>query len=74
MASRIAPIEEILGDTGMLVDNEPAAFAAALLRLIDDTVLRRNLGIQAAARARELDGTVMEERERSLYAGLLASV
>ena len=68
VASRIGPIEEIVGDAGMLVENTPAAFAQALQRLLADPSLRRRLGAAGAARARTMDGRVMEEREAALYA------
>ena len=37
------------GTTGLLVDREPEAIAAALQRLLDDPVLAREMGAQAAA-------------------------
>jgi len=70
VASRIGPIEEIVGDAGFLVDNYPAAFAAALDPLVKDASLRHAMGMRAAERARTMDGHIMEERERALYAGL----
>ena len=49
VASKIPPIEEIVGDCGILVDNDPAAFAAALRTLIQDPALRAALGGRARA-------------------------
>jgi len=70
VASRIGPIEEIVGDAGLLVDNTPESFASALERLARDPDLRRQLGKRARARAMTMDGRVMEERERALYESL----
>jgi glycosyltransferase involved in cell wall biosynthesis len=70
VASRIPPIEEIMGDTGFLVENQPAAFASALRRLVDDAALREAEGARAARRAGTMSGQVMERRERDLYAAL----
>ena len=70
VASRIGPIEEIVGDAGFLVENQPAAFAAPLSRLVNDAALRQQMGNRATERARTMDGHVMEEREYALYAKL----
>jgi glycosyltransferase involved in cell wall biosynthesis len=61
-----------VGDSGLLVDNRPEAFAAALRRLIEDEALRHELGARARARALTLDGRLMERREADLYRTLLA--
>lgn len=55
VASRIAPLSEIVEDevTGLLVAPEdPAAFAAALIRLGGDPRLQRTLGEEGRARVR----------------------
>lgn len=70
VASRIGPIEEILGDAGLLVDNAPDAFEAALRTLVTDAAAREAAGARAAARARTMDGQIMEARERDMYASL----
>ena len=70
VASRIEPIEEIVGDAGFLVENQPAAFAAVFNRLVNDAALRQEMGARAGERARTMDGHVMEEREGALYAKL----
>jgi glycosyltransferase involved in cell wall biosynthesis len=67
VASRIPPIEELVGDCGILVDNDPAAFTGALKTLIEAPMLRAELGARARARALSMDGLVMEQREASLY-------
>ena len=60
VASRIGPIEEVLGGTGVLVENRPEAFATALVKLGKDPLLRRELGERARSRALELDGCSTE--------------
>lgn len=72
VASHIGPIAEILADTGIVVENDSRAFASALDRLIRDPDLRRDLGRRAADRARTMDGSVMEQREKALYRALCA--
>lgn len=67
VASRIGPIEELVGEAGLLVENTPEAFAGALNRLIQDPDLRAELSERARARARELDGHGWEAREAALY-------
>jgi glycosyltransferase involved in cell wall biosynthesis len=67
VASKIPPIEEIVGDCGILVDNHPEAFAGALRTLIHAPALRAALGARARARALSMDGLVMEQREANLY-------
>jgi glycosyltransferase involved in cell wall biosynthesis len=67
VASRIPPIEEIVGDCGILVENRSDAFAEALAALIQDPALRAGLGARARARSLSMDGLAMEQREASLY-------
>jgi glycosyltransferase involved in cell wall biosynthesis len=67
VASRIPPIQEIVGDCGILVQNDPAAFTQALDALIRSPALRADLGVKARARALSMDGLVMEQREADLY-------
>jgi glycosyltransferase involved in cell wall biosynthesis len=74
VASRIGPIEEIVGDAGLLVENTPEAFAEALSCLAADPVLRAALGQQARARASDIDGTMMEAQERQVYEEALGQV
>lgn len=71
VASRIGPIEEILGDTGVLVENESTAFAAALNTLVKSAALRQEMGARSAARAQTMGGHTMEMRESALYASVL---
>lgn len=70
VASKIGPIEEILGDTGALVSTSPQAFADALEVLKKDHVLRKTLGERARARALTLDGAKMEQQEKAMYLSL----
>lgn len=71
LASDTPPLGEILGGTGMIVDNTPEAFAQVLEGWISDPGPALALGREAARRARELDGEVMEAREVELYRELL---
>jgi glycosyltransferase involved in cell wall biosynthesis len=70
VASRIPPIQEIVGDCGILVQNDPAAFTEALDALIKNPALRTDLGAKARARALSMDGLLMEQREADLYRNL----
>lgn len=71
VASSTAPIPEVLGDTGLIVNNEPAAFTRALASLQQDPEHCRVLGAAARKRAEDLDGKFMEEREAKLYEVLM---
>lgn len=73
VASRIGPIEELVGNAGLLVENRPAAFAEALARLVQDPRLRIEMGARARQRALTMDGNVMEWKERALYESVLGS-
>ena len=70
VASRIGPIEEILGDAGFLVENRPKAFAEILIQLGKDPALRLEMGKRARRRALSLDGHVSEEEEKDLCQSL----
>ncbi len=55
VATRVGGVAEALGDTGRLTPAQnPEAFAKALLELLEDAELRRNLGKAAHERARSL--------------------
>jgi phosphatidylinositol alpha-1,6-mannosyltransferase len=61
------------GVTGLLVPpRDPAAAAAALVRLLGDGALRERMGRAARARARELSWAGLAERLAALYRELLA--
>lgn len=49
VASKVGGVPEIIshGENGMLVDNEPAAIAAAIRQLLDDRGLARRIGSEA---------------------------
>ncbi len=58
-------------DTALLAPPEPAAFAAAMLRLADDPELRRSLGARARARAQAVHSrAAFTAAAHGLYAGL----
>ena len=71
VASSTAPIPEVLGGTGLIVNNEPAAFTQALASLQQDPEHCRALGAAARKRAEDLDGKLMEQREARLYEVLM---
>lgn len=73
VASRIGPIEEIVGNAGCLVENRPEAFAGALEKLVKDSGLRIEMGEKARRRALTMDGYLMEEKEKALYESLCGS-
>jgi phosphatidylinositol alpha-1,6-mannosyltransferase len=61
------------GVTGLLVpQRDPAAAAAALVRLLGDAALRERMGRAGRERARELSWTHLAERLAALYRDLLA--
>lgn len=64
------PLPEVLGGTGIVVQNTPEAFQAAFRRLIANPNLSKELGEKGRDRAKELDGAVMEEKEMQLYQAL----
>jgi glycosyltransferase involved in cell wall biosynthesis len=69
--SQWEPDPEIVGEVGLPVDNDPAAFAEALERLRGDPSLRTSLAERGRRRALDLDGAKMEEREAALYRELI---
>ena len=66
VASFTALIPEVLGGTGLIVNNEPAAFAQVLASLRKDPEHCRALGAEARKHAEDLDGKFMEQREAKL--------
>ena len=71
LASDTPPLDEIIGEAGLIVDKTPEAFARALETWLDDPSQALDLGRRAAQRAKELDGEVMEAREVELYMDIL---
>lgn len=65
------PLPEVLGGTGMVVEDTPKAFEEAFRELISNSQLRKELGEKARKRALEVDGEIMEKKEVKLYMKLL---
>lgn len=77
VAAAVGGVPELIRneETGLLVDSrEPADFAAAVARLLDDPILRKNMGTRAGQWVRE-HFTVerLLEEHRLLYHALLRS-
>lgn len=70
-ASKIGPIQELVADSGILVENVPEAFRNAFGRLISNPELREELGEKGRKRALEISGEIMEKREMALYKDLI---
>ena len=64
---------EQIGDIALIVERDPDAFRQAFMRLQSDPGLRSRLGQLGRARALELDGAIMEEREADLYREVLVA-
>ena len=71
LASNTPPLDEIIGDAGLIVDKTPEAFGRTLAGWLDDPGPALALGRRAALRAKELDGEVMEAREVELYKDIM---
>ncbi len=71
VASRIPPIREVLGSSGILVDNTPEAFRNAFLRLKQDSVLYKGLSESGKVRAAMFDSEILEKKEANLYASAI---
>jgi len=65
------PLPELLGGTGIVVENTPQAFEEAFRRLLADSQLRKELGEKGRKRALEIDGDIMERKEVELYKQLV---
>ena len=73
LACSVGGVKEIVthGKDGLLVEpRDPAALAAAMLRLARDRRLRERLGRRARGRARHFDWSEVAARYRRLYASL----
>lgn len=66
------PLPEVLGDSGIVVEDNPQAFAKAFKELSSNSQLRRELGDKAHKRALDIDGEIMERKEMELYRDLVA--
>jgi glycosyltransferase involved in cell wall biosynthesis len=73
VACNTDPIPEILGGTGLVVERRPEAFRDGFAQLLGDEQLRQRLGRAARARAAQLDGALMEEREAEIYSAFMAA-
>ncbi len=71
VASATGQIPEVLGDTGLLVENNATAFSNALANLQNDVQWREVLGAAARQRAYTINGLQMEDRETNLYRVLM---
>ena len=69
VAVRASGSSEVVADerSGFLVEGDPAAFAAATLRILDDDALRDRLARGALEQAWSFSGARMGERMLSLY-------
>src|SRR3989344_7248533 len=71
VVSNKEPLVEVLGNTGIVVENNPKDFTEAFLKLQKNPKLRKELGEKAKERAIKLDGEIMEERELNVYKKLI---
>lgn len=67
VASKIGPIQELVEDAGILVENTPEAFREAFEKLISNPELRKELGEKGKKKALEVDVSIMEEKEKEVY-------
>jgi glycosyltransferase involved in cell wall biosynthesis len=70
VATRVGGIPEVVTDgrDGLLVEpGDPESLAAAAARLLDDSLLRQELGDAAAARSAEFDLAGAVARTQSIY-------
>lgn len=61
------------GEEGLLPEPEPAAFAAALLCLLEDEALRGRMGAKARLRAQEFSSAICAARVTELYRQVIAA-
>ncbi len=74
VATRVGGLPDVVadGETGLLVPpRDPGALAEALLRLLQDPALRRQMGKAGQKRAEEFSDQVMFERLEALYSEIL---
>ncbi len=71
VAGNTDPFPEILGGTGRCVPHDARSFHQALAQLIADPPAAQILGRAARARALQLDGGRMEQREAALYSEVI---
>lgn len=63
--------KEAIGDVVTFVDNTPEAFREVFAKLLSNSTLMSELSKKSIEKAQQLDGSVMEEREASLYKSLI---
>ena len=69
IAAARGSLPEVLGDAGLLVEvDKPDVLAAAITRLLDDAVLRRDLVTRGLARARQFNWDASAARLREAFA------
>lgn len=71
VASRIPPIEEILGDAGLLAENRPEDFRDKIEALLRGGSVRNNMVENGRRRARIFDIQANEEKQVSVYESVL---
>jgi len=64
---------EVIGDAVMLVDNTPEAFRNVFQRLIANPDLMVQMRKKGLEKIKELDGSLMEQKEANMYKNLLDS-
>ena len=68
LVSNASSLPEVVGDSGLLADPlDEAALAAAMLRLVQDSDLRQQLGQQGRERAATFSWRTMAERTVAVY-------
>jgi glycosyltransferase involved in cell wall biosynthesis len=65
--------EEAIDDVVTFVDNTPESFREAFTKLLSNSALMAELEKKGVEKARQLNGSLMEEREALLYKDLLGS-
>ncbi|MBN1422537.1 MAG: glycosyltransferase family 4 protein [Planctomycetes bacterium] len=73
VASNVSSIPEVVGDAGLLVDpRDPGAIAAAIVRILDDPDLRRDLAARGPDRARGFSWDRCADRTIEVYEEVLS--
>ena len=71
VACNTAPIPEILGGAGLIVERTAESFEKAFKKLLNNIDLVNCLSVKAKKRAISIDGAIMEKKEVDLYKSLL---
>ncbi len=67
IAARCTSLPEVVGDAGLLVEPDEAAFARALVQLVNDPMLQRTLRVRGLDRARLFTWQRTAERTLAAY-------